>query len=153
MTTSAPIDGIIVAPRRQIVDDRGRIVHMLRCDDPEFQRFGEVYFSWVRPGKVKAWHLHRAMTLHYTCPVGAVRLVLYDDRTGSATRGALQEILLSPEHHALVRVPPGVWNGFAPATDADSMVCNCATLPHDPDEIVRIPPDDPRIPYTWPAPT
>lgn len=145
------IDGVVVAPRRQIVDDRGRIVHMLRRDDPEFQQFGEVYFSWVRPGKIKAWHLHRAMTLHYTCPVGAVLLVLYDDRAGSPTRGAVEEIVLSPEHHVLVRVPPGVWNGFAPAAGEASMVCNCATLPHDPEEIVRLPHDDPRIPYTWPT--
>ncbi len=143
------IEGVVVADRRQIVDDRGRIAHMLRADDPEFQSFGEVYFSWVNPGKVKAWHLHTAMTLNYTCPVGEILLVLFDDRPGSATQGTVARMTLSPEHYRLVTVPPGIWNGFTGTAADPSMVCNCATLPHDPAEIVRIPPDDPSIPYQW----
>ena len=51
----AEIQGVVVAPRRQIVDERGKIMHGLRSDDPEFERFGEVYFSWVNPGAIKAW--------------------------------------------------------------------------------------------------
>ncbi len=30
-----------------------------------FQRFGEIYFSAVHPGAVKAWHMHRKMVLNY----------------------------------------------------------------------------------------
>jgi len=41
------IEGVRVSERRQIIDDRGKIVHMLRCDDDEYLGFGEVYFSWV----------------------------------------------------------------------------------------------------------
>ena len=143
------IDGVVVAPRRQIVDERGKIVHVLRADDPEFQGFGEVYFSWVNPGVVKAWHLHTAMTLNYTCPVGLVKLALWDDRDGSPTRGEVMELFLGPDDHRLVQVPPGVWNGFKGVATTPSMVCNCATLPHDPDEITRRDPFDPSIPYDW----
>ncbi len=147
------IDGVKVAARREIRDERGKIMHFLRADDPEFEQFGEVYFSWVNPGKVKAWHLHTRMTLNYVCPHGAIRLVLYDDRAGSPTRRCLVEMVLSPEHYHLVRVPPGVWNGFAGIAPYPSMVSNCATVAHDPDEIVRIPPDDPSIPYRWGTPS
>lgn len=145
------IEGVLVSPRRQIVDERGMIVHMLRSDDPEYRGFGEVYFSWVNPGRVKAWHLHNRMTLNYTCPVGAVRLALYDARPGSPTKGEVVDLELSPRAHALVQVPPGVWNGFACLGDQPSMVCNCATIPHDPEEIVRRDPHDPEFPYEWPA--
>jgi dTDP-4-dehydrorhamnose 3,5-epimerase len=143
------IDGVVVAPRRQIVDERGKIVHVLRADDPEYERFGEVYFSWVNPGVVKAWHHHAAMTLNYTCPVGLVKLALWDDREGSPTRGEVMELFLGPDDHRLVQVPPGVWNGFKGVATTPSMVCNCATLPHDPDEITRRDPFDPAIPYDW----
>jgi dTDP-4-dehydrorhamnose 3,5-epimerase len=143
------IDGVVVSPRRQLVDERGKIMHVLREDDPEFERFGEVYFSWVNPGVVKGWHLHTAMTLNYTCPVGLVKLALWDDREGSPSRGEVMELFLGPDDHRLVTVPPGVWNGVKGVAATPSMVCNCATLPHDPEEIRRRDPFDPAVPYDW----
>lgn len=143
------IDGVTLSARSQIVDERGRIVHMLRADDPEYVGFGEVYFSWVRPGVVKGWHLHRNMTLNYTCPVGRIRLALHDARKDSPSYGKTRDIELSPSNHWLVTVPPGVWNGFIGIGSSDSMVCNCATLPHDPLEIERRDPTDPFIDYQW----
>lgn len=143
------IEGVVVSPRSQFVDERGKIMHMLRSDDLEFQGFGEVYFSWVNPGMIKAWHLHSEMTLTYTCPIGLVKLVLFDDRPGSATAGNLMEIFLGPECYELVQVPPGVWNGFRGVSTNPSMVCNCASIPHRPDEITRLDPFSESIPYDW----
>ena len=40
-------------------------MHMLRSDDRNFKHFGEIYFSQVYPKKIKAWHLHKKMTLNY----------------------------------------------------------------------------------------
>lgn len=36
------IEGVQVKPLRQICDERGKVMHMLRCDDPLFERFGEI---------------------------------------------------------------------------------------------------------------
>ena len=52
------IDGVKVTPLRQIVDERGKIMHMLRADAEHFDKFGEIYFSCVRPEVIKAWHIH-----------------------------------------------------------------------------------------------
>lgn len=143
------IKGVIVHPLRRIRDARGEIMHMLRSDDPHFERFGEIYFSVVRPGVVKGWHLHRSMTLNYAVPVGEIRLVLYDDRPGSSTRGEIQEVHAGGENYHLVRVPPGVWNAFLGLGNAPAIVANCATEPHDSSEIVRRPARSPEIPYDW----
>jgi len=145
------IQGVRIDPLRQIHDDRGAIFHMLRADDEAFEAFGEIYFSFLHPGWVKGWHLHSRMTLNYAVPVGQVRLVLYDDRDGAPTRGEVQEIERGdiPEHYRRVRIPAGVWNGHICIGTKDALVANCATLPHDPREGMRIPPDDPRIPYRW----
>lgn len=124
-------------------------MHMLRSDDPEFQNFGEVYFSWVNPGAIKAWHIHTRMALNYTCPYGLIKLVLYDDREHSATRKELMEIFLGPDNHNLVTIPPMVWNGFKGIAHHPSLVCNCSTLPHEPDEIRRMDPFSETIPYDW----
>lgn len=143
------IDGVHVSDRKQIVDERGKIMHMLRVDDPEFTGFGEVYFSWINPGVVKAWHLHSRMTLNYVCPHGQIKLVLYDGREASPTHGEVMELFLGPDSYRLVQVPPGVWNGFKGLAAHPSMVCNCATLPHDPDEITRLDPSSSDVPYDW----
>ncbi|PIW30992.1 MAG: dTDP-4-dehydrorhamnose 3,5-epimerase [Rhodospirillales bacterium CG15_BIG_FIL_POST_REV_8_21_14_020_66_15] len=150
------IHGVVVTPLSIIRDGRGAVMHMLRADAPHFTAFGEIYFTTVDPGAVKAWKRHREMTLNLCCVVGTVRLALFDDRDGSATRGAVQEIVLSPDvvaAYCLVTVPPGIWTGFACAGDTPALMANCASLPHDPTEADGLPAETGRIPYHWPART
>ena len=88
------IEGVKITPLRQILDERGKVMHMLRNNDAHFQSFGEIYFSCVYPGAIKAWHLHKEMTLNYAVPHGRIKLVLFDNREGSRTQGEIQEIFL-----------------------------------------------------------
>lgn len=143
------IDGVIITPLRQIFDERGKVMHMLREDSPIFSRFGEIYFSCTHPGVVKAWHLHKEMTLNYAVISGSIKFVLFDDRSNSPTKGVIQELFLSPENYSLVTVPPLIWNGFKGVGTETAIVANCATLPHNPDELIRIPACDKSIPYNW----
>jgi dTDP-4-dehydrorhamnose 3,5-epimerase len=143
------IEGVRITPLSQIVDERGKVMHMLRADSPAFESFGEIYFSMVYPGAIKGWHLHHRMTLNYAVPVGHIKFVLYDERPSSATHTELQELFLGPDHYVLVTVPPGVWNGFKGIGAEPALVANCATIPHDPTEIERRDPFDSRIPYDW----
>lgn len=143
------IDGVIVKPLRRIPDERGFIMHMLRADDPEFEKFGEIYFSTVYPGVIKAWHLHQEMTLNYAVVAGAIKLVLYDDRETSPTKGEVQELFIGQQNYQLVKIPPHIWNGFKGIGTEMAVLANCATLAHDPQEIVRKSPFDPSIPYDW----
>jgi len=143
------IDGMTVIPLRRIPDERGCVLHMLRRDDPLFEQFGEIYFSMVYPGVVKAWHLHKKMTLNYAVIKGMVKLVLYDDRPSSPTRGTLVELFTGELDYSLIKIPPNVWNGFKGIGTEPAIVANCATIPHDPDEIVRMDPKSGQIPYDW----
>jgi dTDP-4-dehydrorhamnose 3,5-epimerase len=143
------IDGVKIFPLRQIQDERGKIMHMLRSTDGHFIEFGEVYFSCIYPGTIKAWHLHKYMTLNYAVPVGHIKLVLYDDRANSPTKGELMEIFTGPDSYQLITIPPLVWNGFKGIGISMSVVANCATLPHDSGEIERLDPFSSLIPYDW----
>jgi len=144
------IEGVVVQPLRQIPDERGKVMHMLRASDPHFTGFGEIYFSMVYPGAIKAWHLHRKMVLNYAVPHGRIKMVLYDPRERSKTHGELQELFLGPDHYVLVQVPAGVWNGFKGIGVEPALVANCASIPHDPDEIVRMDPfQNDVIAYDW----
>jgi dTDP-4-dehydrorhamnose 3,5-epimerase len=143
------IEGLQVTPLRRIADERGAVFHMLREDSDCFERFGEIYFSMVYPGAIKAWHLHKEMTLNYAVPVGMVKLVCYDDRSDSPTRGNLTELHVGELNYALVTIPPLVWNGFKGEGSQPALVANCATIPHQPDEIERLDPFSADIPYEW----
>ena len=122
---------------------------MLRATDPDFKEFGEVYFSVVFPGAIKGWHLHKRMTINYAVPFGRIKLVLFDDRHNSSTRGEIQEIFLGQDAYQLVTVPPFIWNGFKGYGSTEALVCNCASIVHDPEEIERLDPFSERIPYDW----
>ncbi|MCL5126325.1 MAG: dTDP-4-dehydrorhamnose 3,5-epimerase family protein [Deltaproteobacteria bacterium] len=143
------INGVFVRPLTRIPDERGMIMHMLRMDDPDFEKFGEIYFSVIYAGVVKGWHLHKEMTLNYVVVSGLIKLVLYDDRVDSTTKGQLQELFIGETNYSLVHIPPGVWNGFKGIGTTAAIVANLSTIPHDPSEIVRMDPFSNHIPYDW----
>ena len=143
------IEGVVVKQLKKIPDERGCIYHMLRFDDPCFERFGEIYFSLVYPGVVKGWHLHKEMTLNYAVISGMIKLVLYDDRKDSSTKGSLMELFIGEENYCLVKIPSLVWNGFKAVGTKPAIVANCATLCHNQDEIIRLDPHTEKIPYDW----
>jgi len=141
------IEGVEIHPLKVIADERGSIRHMLRASDEWFRGFGEIYFSTIHPNIVKAWHLHKGMALAYACVVGQVAIGLVDSREHSPTRDAQQIVYLAspevePESYQLLVIPPKVWNGFRVPTGIteDAMIANCASLEHDPNEIVRVHP-------------
>lgn len=143
------IDGVKIIPLKRIPDDRGKIMHMLRSSDSHFENFGEIYFSFVYPGIVKGWHIHERMVLNYAVITGMIRLVLYDDREDSPTQEEIQEIYLGEDNYCLVKIPPKIWNGIRGLGVKTSIIANCASIPFDENEITRLDPRSPQIPYDW----
>lgn len=130
-------------PLRQFPDDRGTVLHMLRADDAHFERFGEVYFSTILHRAVKAWHQHRNKTCNFAVPIGAVRVVIFEEG------GRPEEMRLGRREYGLLTIRPRVWYGFEGLAEGESLITNCASEPYDPAESVSLPPDTDRIPYRW----
>jgi dTDP-4-dehydrorhamnose 3,5-epimerase len=145
------INGVKV--KRLVVhpDERGRLMEILRADDEIFDRFGQVYITTGYPGVVKAWHFHKKQADHFTCLHGMVKLVLYDPRKGSRTRGTINEFFIGPHNPLLVRIPPGVYHGFKSIDVHESIMLNIPTEPYRPDEPdeYRLPAHTKKIPYDW----
>ena len=143
------IDGVIITPLKRIGDERGMVLHMLRRDCAIFEDFGEVYFSTVKFGVIKAWKRHKRMIQNLAVPVGNAKFVLYDDRDDSPTSGEVQEVVLGGDNYALLTLPAMIWYGFAGTEDVPVLIANCASIPHDPEESETRDLTDPAIPYTW----
>lgn len=145
------IDGVLTKSLNVIPDERGRLMEILRADDEVFGKFGQVYMTTNYPGVVKAWHLHEVQEDMVCCVKGMIKLVLYDARDGSASRGAVAEYFIGDHNPMLVRVPAGVYHGWKGISPDESVVVNIPTEMYDyesPDEH-RLPWDTPEIPYDW----
>tara|TARA_Y100001934_G_C12329521_1_gene764327 strand:+ start:1011 stop:1532 length:522 start_codon:yes stop_codon:yes gene_type:complete len=145
----AMIEDVIIKPLKKIPDERGMIMHMIRADDPLFKCFGEVYFSVGHVGAIKGWHLHTKQTQHYAVIQGMIKLVLFDERPDSPTKGELMEIFTGEDKYELIKIPTGVVNGYKAYGAKSAIIANMADMPHDPTEMKRYDPLDSHIPYQW----
>jgi len=145
------IEGVVAKPLRLIPDERGFLMEMLRSDDEIFERFGQSYVTAAYPGVVKAWHYHRKQTDHFVCVHGMAKVVLYDQREGSPTKGQVQEFFIGERNPMLVKIPPMVMHGFKAIGGDTALIINFPTELYDykhPDEY-RVPWNSPDIPYDW----
>lgn len=145
------IQGVEIKKLKVIPDERGRLMEMLRADDPFFEKFGQVYLSTTYPGVVKGWHAHQKQTDHITCIRGMIKLVVYDGRDGSPTRGRVNEFFMGEHNPLLVRVPPGLQHGWKCTGEGEAYIINVASEVYDyesPDE-QRLDPHQNDVPYQW----
>lgn len=145
------IDGVVIKNLRVIPDERGWLMEILRCDEPLYKKFGQVYVTTAYPGVAKAWHFHKKQTDNFTCIRGMMKVVLFDSRTDSPTHRNLMELFIGEKNPALVSVPPGVMHGFKAIGTDTAYFLSIPTLPYnytEPDEY-RLPPDTSEIPYDW----
>lgn len=150
ITQSRRIAGVELTPLKQLPDERGCLLHMLRCDAEQFRQFGEIYFSESIPGVIKGWKKHQKMTQLYAVPVGKIQLVIADLREDSLSYGVVDEIILGrPDYYQLVCIPPNLWYAFKNIGQNNSLIANCSDLPHDPNESMNLPLDTDKIAYQW----
>ena len=144
------IHGVTEFDLKEVETDGGPVLHMMRADGPMFERFGEIYFSVVLPGAVKAWKRHRMQTQHLAVPIGLVDIVIYDSRPDSPTHGKLARFQLGrPGNYRLLSIKPGKWYRLTGKSAEPSVLANCVDIPHAPEESERLPKDTDRIPFQW----
>jgi dTDP-4-dehydrorhamnose 3,5-epimerase len=143
--------GVNIKNLKVIEDDRGRLMEMLRNDDDVFKQFGQVYLTVCKPGVVKGWHYHKTQTDFFVVVKGKGKIVLYDNRENSKTKGEIKEVFMGKENPILLTIPPGVIHGFTAEDDEDCYIINCCTHVYNyekPDEF-RIDFKSKDIPYDW----
>jgi len=134
-----------------IPDERGRLMEMLRADDDLFIKFGQLYMTTAYPGVVKGWHYHKKQFDNFVVVHGMVKVVLYDPRDDSPTKGAVNEFFLGVHNPILLQIPRYVYHGFKCVSETEGIIINCPTECYDykePDEF-RVHPHDNDIPYDW----
>lgn len=145
------IEGVHVKTLKIIPDNRGKLMEMLRNDDPMYTKFGQVYFTTALPGVVKAWHYHQLQSDNFICVAGRILLGLYDARPDSPTYKETNRFYLSLEEPKLVHIPKMVYHGFKCVSPNEAMVINVISEVYNyknPDEL-RLDENDPAIGFDW----
>jgi dTDP-4-dehydrorhamnose 3,5-epimerase len=145
------IEGVKTKKLRVIPDERGRLLEILRRDEEIFEKFGQVYVTTTYPGVVKGWHYHKVQTDNVAVVHGMLKLVLYDAREESPTKGEVNEFFLGIHNPMLIQVPKGVYHGWKCISQEEAIVVNSPSEPYNyekPDEY-RVSFDSPTVPYDW----
>ena len=121
------IAGVIIKKLKVIPDERGRLMEILRADDEMFKGFGQVYMTSAYPGVVKGWHYHKKQYDNMAVVKGMMKIVLYDSRPESATRGEINEIFAGEHNPVMVHIPPYVYHGFKCISAEEAVVVNTPT--------------------------
>ena len=128
--------------------DGGNVMHGLKSSDQSFKGFGELYFSWIMPNKVKAWKKHKLMTMNLIVPHGLVKFVIYNEQEPDK----FNEVIIGNSHEKInsykrLIIEPNLWFGFQGISNMMSLVVNLANIEHDPDEVEKS--DLRSINYVW----
>ena len=143
------IEGVVIKDLTVHTDERGRLFEILRDDDPFFTEFGQAYVTVCNPGWVKAWHYHKEQADRFCCVKGKMRVVLYDGREKSATKGEVNEFLMDSSDPKVIVIPKGVVHGMECVGEEEAMVLNMPDKHYEhsgPDEH-RLALDSEEVPY------
>lgn len=144
------IHDLQVLPLKQIRDERGAVYHYLKSSDNSFKGFGEAYYSKINPNVIKGWKLHRRLHQNFCVPFGDVKIVIFDDRIDSPSRGEFDEIVLNDtDSYYLLSMPPGLWYSFKCISGNFSLLANIINEGHDPLESITLSLENNIIPYDW----
>ncbi|GJE61522.1 polysaccharide biosynthesis C-terminal domain-containing protein [Methylobacterium trifolii] len=143
------IDGVILRYAVLQTDERGEITEIF---DPAWGVMNAplvyVYAASVRPGRHKGWVYHKQQSDRMFVLSGFLKIVLYDLREDSPTKGMINEINLSERKRGLIHIPPHVAHLVQNVGDCEAYFVNMPDRPYDhadPDKF-RIAKD--RIPYS-----
>jgi len=145
------IDGVKIKKLKPIHDERGYLMEILRSDEEIFLKFGQVYITTAYPGVVKAWHYHKKQTDNFAVIKGIAKVVLFDNRENSKTKGLINEFFVDENNPLLIQIPEMVYHGFKCISEYETIVINTPTNTYNyehPDEY-RIDPYENDIPYRW----
>lgn len=146
------LHGVVVHDMRNIVTRNSLTTEAYRNDWPGVATpLAQALVVTMRPGAVSAWHLHQVQRDQFFVVAGALKLVFYDDREDSPTRGRVDELFLDRSRPCLVGLPPGIWHGVATLGGSEATFLNLQDrlFDHADPDFWRLPPDSDAIPYRF----
>jgi len=151
-----PIAGVLFRPTRPVAHDDGHVTEVARVSWNELAAaIVQVHITTTLPGRIRAWGLHLKGTDRLFVASGLVRIVVFDGRNNSPTKGCLNVFTISEKNPALLIVPPNLYHGWKNIGCSDAVIINMPDRMYDyesPDAL-DLPWDSEAaqslVPYRW----
>ena len=127
---------------KKIINRKGNILRIIKKDSKGYKGFGEAYFTWINPGKIKGWKKHDKMILNLVVPVGKVKFVFFSPVTNK-----FKIIIIGENIYSRINVPPKTWFAFQCLSKKRSLVLNFSNIQHFKDKINKLSLN--KIKFNW----
>lgn len=152
----ALLSGVVMRRTRPVPHEDGHLTEVARTDWQEIVNpIVQVHVTTTLAGRVRAWGLHQRSTDRLFVVSGIVKIVLFDGRNDSPTRGQFNEFVVSERAPALVCVPPNLYHGWKNIGTTEAAIINMPDRAylHDGPDALDLPWDSEAarrtIPYVW----
>tara|TARA_B100001175_G_C19152928_1_gene469094 strand:+ start:215 stop:619 length:405 start_codon:yes stop_codon:yes gene_type:complete len=112
-------------------DKRGQVIKMINRKDKFFKKFGEIYFSTILPGKIKAWRKHKKNTCNLMLLKGNVVIKLIKNNK-------IITIKLTERKKKLLRINRNIWFGIKNIGKVEGIIVNLIDNIHNDNEVERL---------------
>ena len=126
------IQGVFYKETQINVDDRGFLLELAK-EGKLFIPIKQTTFSLTHPGIIKAFHWHKLQTDLWFGALGKARVVLYDLREDSPTKGQFEEFFIGEPNYPLILIPPGVAHGYQVLGNKDFFLFYHTDKAYDPE--------------------
>lgn len=113
----------------QKVDNRGRVLEVLRREHVPEGSFGQIYMFTGSPGSTKGNHFHTRKTEWFFVISGEGELILFDQKSQER-----QSITLNGTHPQVVMIPAGTAHAMRNTGETEMVVLAYITEPYDPQD-------------------
>jgi dTDP-4-dehydrorhamnose 3,5-epimerase len=150
------IDGLIFRMTRPVAHDDGHVTEVARASWSELAApIVQVHITTTLPGRIRAWGLHSQGTDRLFVASGLVRIVVFDGRNKSPTKGRMNVFTISEKNPGLLVVPPNLYHGWKNIGCSEAVIINMPDRMYDyesPDAL-DLPWDSEAaqslVPYRW----
>lgn len=132
------IKDLIITDNKRFFKNDGNIYHGMRATDAGYNKFGEIYFSFINNNTIKGWKMHNEMTLNIIVPIGSILFNFIDLRQKSESYKTQIKLLLDNENYQRITVPPKICFAFKGIGEDRNMLVNIADMIHDDNECQNI---------------
>ena len=132
--------------------DGVRVVELARLVNGTPESFagftvGQINYSEIEPGAIKAFHLHARQTdVWFVPPSDRMLVVLLDVRKGSRSENLRQRVVLGHGASRLLVIPPGVAHGVRNLGEATGRIVYLTDLHFSPEPATC---DEGRLPWDF----
>ncbi|HZP18864.1 MAG TPA: dTDP-4-dehydrorhamnose 3,5-epimerase family protein [Bauldia sp.] len=123
------IHDVVFRPTRPVPHEDGHVAEVARAAWPEVGGpVVQVHTTTTFPGRIRAWGLHQRSTDRLFVVSGLVRIVVFDGRLDSPTKGRINEFTVSEKNPGLLVIPPNLYHGWKNIGTSEAIIINMPSV-------------------------